>query len=49
MVRFRSNLLENMQKKPKDKKNNCYVDDETSFRNKKRIWRKLLQREKNVR
>ena len=34
--------------KPKDKKNNFYVDDDTSFRNKKRIWRKLLQKEKNV-
>ena len=35
--------------KPADKQNNFYVDNNTSFRNKKRIWRKLLQRKKNVR
>ena len=34
---------------PADKLNNFYVNEKTSFRNKKRLWRKLLQREKNVR
>ena len=31
--------------KPPDKLNKFYVDKNTSFRNKKRIWNKLLQKE----
>ena len=34
--------------KPPDKQNNFCVDDNTSFRNKKRIWKKLLEKNKNV-
>tara|TARA_R100000664_G_C2663396_1_gene78569 strand:+ start:104 stop:253 length:150 start_codon:yes stop_codon:yes gene_type:complete len=34
--------------KPPDKINKYFVTNETSFRNKMRLWKKLLERNKNV-